>query len=411
MDPNILDLILALVVLFAAFSGWRRGALAQIATFVGAVGGVVLGAAYAPSLASRFAVEPGVGLAALTLVGVLLAFLLGQTVGAMLGARLRRGAARIGIGPVDSLLGLGVAVAGVLIAAWLLASALTQGPSQSIAAQIQGSEVLTRLDDALPDPPDVVNRAGTFLDSRGFPQVSTGIGAPVGPPVDDPEDGDVRAAVDAAADSVVRVESQGCGRTSQGSGFVTVAGHVVTNAHVIAGGDDVSVAGVGGTHEATAVAFDPATDLAVLRVPDLDAPGVPWVEEPAERETTGATLGFAGGSRDLITRSATVSTRQSMIGRDIYGDDPATREVLTVTAGVERGDSGGPFVTREGRVGGVVFAASTAQEGHGYALSAESVRDAVARAVDRPDGVSTGDCRVAESSPVQGAPAPLPVGR
>lgn len=400
VDPNLLDLLLVLGVLAAAVAGWRRGALVQLATLAGAVGGLVLGAAYAPDVARYLVQSPGLGLAAVTLLGVLLALVVGHVLGALVGARLRRLAVAIGIAPLDRAAGLAVTAGGLLLAAWLLGTALAQGPSVTLAGQIRGSEVLARLDAALPDPPSVIARAGSFLDARGFPTVVTGIGPPIDQAVDGPEQGDVDAAVAAAEASTVRIEAEGCGATNtQGSGFVTVAGHVVTNAHVVAGADDIQVRWEDGTHDAVPVEFDPAMDLAVLRADGLGAPGLPWVDEPVERGAGGATLGYPGGSQSLVVRPAAVSGRSTMVGRDIYGDAPAPREVLTVTAPVERGDSGGPFVTSEGRVAGVVFAASTSGPAHGYVLSAESVRDPVAAAVDVPGPVDTGPCRWVGTDP------------
>lgn len=397
MNPNVLDALLVTVLVIAAVVGWRRGALAQVATFAGAVIGLVAGAAYAPDVAAYLVEAPGLGLAALTLAGVVLALVTGHVLGALLGQRLRRGAAAIGLGPIDRLAGLVVGAAGVLLALWLLASALAQGPSTTVSAQIRGSEVLTRVDAALPDPPDVVARAGAFLDARGFPTVASGIGVPVGPPVDAPTDAEAEAAVAAGAPSTVRIDARGCGPgTTQGSGFVPVAGHVVTNAHVVAGSDQIHVDWDGGTGDAVAVGFDPATDLAVLRVDGLDAPSLSWVDEPASRGEVGATLGFPGGSRQMVVRSAAVAARSTMVGRDIYGDAPAARDVLTVTAPVERGDSGGPLVTSQGQVAGVVFAASTGEPRQGYVLSAESVRGDVETAVDATEPVDTGPCRLAD---------------
>jgi S1-C subfamily serine protease len=67
--------------------------------------------------------------------------------------------------------------------------------------------------------------------------------------------------------------------------------------------------------------------------------------------------------------------------------------VLTLTAAVRRGDSGGPFVTAAGQVAGVVFAAAVGEPQTGYALSAERVRPDVEGAIARNVAVPTGECR------------------
>jgi S1-C subfamily serine protease len=72
------------------------------------------------------------------------------------------------------------------------------------------------------------------------------------------------------------------------------------------------------------------------------------------------------------------------------------RDVLTLSAAVQRGDSGGPFVTADGLVGGVVFAAAAGEPGVGYALTGEGVRAAVDGAIARNAAVGTGECRFSQ---------------
>jgi S1-C subfamily serine protease len=122
-------------------------------------------------------------------------------------------------------------------------------------------------------------------------------------------------------------------------------------------------------------------------------PAIGWSPQPVDRDVQGATLGFPGGQRELVVKPATVRSRQQAVGRDIYGRGNVTREVLTLRAEVRRGDSGGPFVTSAGGVGGVVFAAAPADPVTGYALTAERVRPDVEAAVARNAVVGTGPCR------------------
>jgi S1-C subfamily serine protease len=68
------------------------------------------------------------------------------------------------------------------------------------------------------------------------------------------------------------------------------------------------------------------------------------------------------------------------------------REILAISAQVEQGDSGGPFVTGDGQVGGVVFAGDTAGD-TGYALAVDDVRPVVEEALDRNQEVGVGACR------------------
>ena len=56
-------------------------------------------------------------------------------------------------------------------------------------------------------------------------------------------------------------------------------------------------------------------------------------------------------------------------GDDIYGGSGVTREVYSLYAAVQPGNSGGPVLTQEGRVAGTVFARSLVDAQTGYALT------------------------------------------
>jgi S1-C subfamily serine protease len=121
-----------------------------------------------------------------------------------------------------------------------------------------------------PEPPDAVRALRNLVDTSRFPEVFADLQpAPVsGPP---PEQIPVeQAIVERATASTVNVEADGCGRRYEGSGFAVAPDIIVTNAHVVAGSDQLQVKRPDGEiREATVVAFDGARDLAVLEVPGL----------------------------------------------------------------------------------------------------------------------------------------------
>ncbi|HWH32274.1 MAG TPA: MarP family serine protease [Egibacteraceae bacterium] len=392
---NALDIVLLLAIAYSALRGFRQGAVSQIAAFGGAMVGLGLGAALAPRIAgSIVSGGPGSSLALGTLGLLMLFVFIGQGVGFGVGMRLRAAAAHIGAEPVDRTAGVVVGLAGLIATVWLLGAALSQGPSVVVAQQIRESQVVTTIDQALPPAPDIFAQLGRYLDQHGFPQVFSGLGGgTTAPPVDPPSSAAVAAAQAAGQPSTVQVQATGCGGISSGTGWVTRPGFVVSNAHVVAGGELVTVRDASGTHDAAVIHFDPDLDLAVLAVPTLGAPPIGWASTPADRGVEGATLGFPGGQRELAVKPATVRDRGEALGRDIYGRGLASREILTLAANVQQGDSGGPFVTAAGEVGGVVFAASPHEPGVGYALTAERVRPDVDAAIGRNSSVPTGACR------------------
>jgi hypothetical protein len=80
------------------------------------------------------------------------------------------------------------------------------------------------------------------------------------------------------------------------------------------------------------------------------------------------------------------------IGRDIYDETRVERDILELRAQIDRGDSGGPFVLRDGTIGGLVFAEARTDPDVGYALSPSSVQDRIEPAIGRTRAIDTGVC-------------------
>ncbi|MGH4010239.1 MAG: trypsin-like serine protease [Pseudonocardiaceae bacterium] len=93
-------------------------------------------------------------------------------------------------------------------------------------------------------------------------------------------------------------------------------------------------------------------------------------------------------------RPAAVRARAEAVGRDIYGEGSARREILALDVSVVQGDSGGPFVISAGLVGGVVFAGDPGDRASGYALTAEQVRPGIEGAIAWNQEVGVGACRL-----------------
>ena len=389
---NAADVVILCLVALASIRGWLRGLIGQAFGLGGGLLGLLAGLALGPRLAPKLIEGDGLGVAILALLIVVVLVGVGQTIGSLIGHRFGRLARGANLGLPDSLLGAAFGVAVTLLVAWLIGNLLVSGPSRRVAGEVRGSAILSFLDDSLPPPPHLLAYLGRFLDGSGFPQVFIGLPRRPGPPVDLPAGGAARAAARAADQSTLRIVSPACGGTRLGTGWLAAPSTVVTNAHVVAGGSSVEVqSDAGESHPGKVVLFDPRTDLAVVHVDGIHQPALRMAMRAQSRGTTGAALGYSGGGR-LGVAPAAVQDRFSAVGRDIYGRDPVSRAVYELRAKVSEGDSGGPFVLRNGRVAGVVFAASTTSGSIGYALTAAEVADEVAEGRAATSEVSTGAC-------------------
>jgi S1-C subfamily serine protease len=182
-----------------------------------------------------------------------------------------------------------------------------------------------------------------------------------------------------------------CDQILEGSGFVAAPQLVVTNAHVVAGGDSPQVRLDASSVRATTVLFDPDLDIAILRVPGLRAPSLQLSSSEWSRGADGAVVGYPEGG-PLTGRRAAIRAVFDAVGRDIYGEDHVVRRVYELQTVVHPGNSGGPFVLTNGQVAGVVFAASTMDQNTGYAITSLEVRPLVSRAGQLTGAADTGKC-------------------
>ncbi|MEU9551595.1 MarP family serine protease [Streptomyces werraensis] len=388
---DLLDILLMLVVLAYAASGYRRGLVAGCVSLAGFVGGAVVGVWILPWVMDL--VTPGTTRATVTAVfTVLLPAVVGHELAGRLGLRLRRELDRGPLRVADGVGGAAANAVAVLIVAWVAASVLGASSSPLVTSAIRDSRLLGAVQDAMPDTtPAWFSRATSALTEAGFPQVfnpfenesTANVAAPTG-------DNVTAAATRAAQRGTVKVEGVAGTQGREGSGFVYAREHVMTNAHVVAGIDEptVRVGGVGQAYEARVVLFDAQTDVAVLYVPDLTAPVLAF-DDDAERGAAAVVAGYPQDG-DLNLQAATVAARVQALGQNIYNDAPVTREIYSIRSTVRPGNSGGPLLTTDGRVYGVVFARSTSDAETGYVLTADEVADEAARAATATTPVDTG---------------------
>ena len=79
-------------------------------------------------------------------------------------------------------------------------------------------------------------------------------------------------------------------------------------------------------------------------------------------------------------------------GEDIYGRSGVVREVYSLFANVEPGNSGGPLLDPSGAVVGVIFAKSLDDENTGYALTLAESAEVIEAAASASEPVDVGGC-------------------
>ena len=195
-----------------------------------------------------------------------------------------------------------------------------------------------------------------------------------------------------AADSVVEINTEtvsssfyGGQRVSQsaGSGVILSAdGYIVTNNHVVAGADSITVRTRDGkSYAANLVGTDPDTDLAVLKI-----------------EASGLTPAVLGSSGDLVVGETAVAIGNplgelggtvtsgiiSALSREVTIDNQ-TMTLLQTNAAINPGNSGGGLFNSNGELVGVVNAkyAKEGVEGLGFAIPINTAKPVIEQLISQ----------------------------
>jgi S1-C subfamily serine protease len=330
-----------------------------------------------------------------SLVAIFALAVLGQTLAGWFGTRLRRAIDNQALQRIDDAGGAVVSVVALLLVAWLIAVPLGSSPFPALNREVRSSAILNGINDLMPDQAQALS-AGLreTLDTNGFPDVFGGLAPTRTKEVAAPDQALAGSqVVSSAHKSVVKVlgTAPSCSRRIEGSGFVYAGERVMTNAHVVAGTRDVSVETTNGRLDGTVVVYDPERDLAVIYVPGLRAPVMPFASKPAASGANGIVLGYPLDG-PYNAQSARVRDVSNITGPDIYDENDVTREIYTIRALVRSGNSGGPLVTPSGQVLGVIFAAAADDRNVGFALTAEEAAGTAKLGQGRTRSVRTGDC-------------------
>ncbi len=154
----------------------------------------------------------------------------------------------------------------------------------------------------------------------------------------------------------------------QGSGFVYDENHVVTNEHVVAGGEEVDLQYITGDWTSTRiVGTDRFSDLAVLEVEHIpeEATPLPLAQDRPVVGQQVLAVGNPFGLEGSMSKGVVSGVDRTI---EAPGQDFSFPNVVQTDAAVNPGNSGGPLVDLEGNVIGVVHAGGG--DNIGFAISA-----------------------------------------
>ncbi|HEY4625758.1 MAG TPA: MarP family serine protease [Blastococcus sp.] len=391
---SLVDVLLIVLVLVFALSGFRQGLLVASSSIIGFLGGAILGAQLSGPVADRIGGSSVTRVFA-ALVVVLAAALLGQIVVGAAGRALRRRVTWEPAKMVDSVAGAVVSAMAVLLVAWMIASPLATSPFPPVASQVRQSTLVQAVDRTVPDGVRAVyNNLRDAIDRRGLPDVLDPLTPTqvrdVPPPDPTLQSSPVVRSVEG---SVVKISgiAPSCSRQIDGSGFVYAPQRVMTNAHVLAGVADPVVHAEGRDFEATPVYVDEEIDIAVLDVPGLRTVPLSFAPEPADVGDDAIIIGYPGGG-PLYTGPARVRDHREISGPDFRNTQTVVRDVYALFGNVRAGNSGGPLFATDGSVLGVVFASAIDDPDTGYALTGPQVSEAAKAGSTAGAEVDTGPC-------------------
>ncbi|MCW2787038.1 MAG: peptidase and chymotrypsin/Hap [Marmoricola sp.] len=388
---NLLDWCLVLVAVAYALSGYWQGFITGAFATVGLVLGGLLGIWLAPHLLGKANPSLLISLAALFVVLVCASF--GQAILQYGGTRVR---AKITWQPVRALDAVGgsvLSVVAVLTVTWMLGVAVSGSQIPGIGPMVRNSKVLTAVNGVMPSQAQGLLRGFNNVVGTGFFPRYLEPFAPERIVTVAPPPGNVVhiAKVEHAELSVFKIRGNNhCGDGIEGSGFLYSPHRMMTNAHVVAGVTDPKVRVGTRNVSARVVYYNSSIDVAILDV-DIAGPVIHFDTTAGAAKQPAVVLGYPNDG-PFDAEPARIRAVQRLRSPDIYGRGTVTREVFSLRSKVRPGNSGGPLVSREGKVLGVIFAASVSDKQTGYALTTHQVADAAARGLNADTTVSSGSC-------------------
>jgi S1-C subfamily serine protease len=159
-----------------------------------------------------------------------------------------------------------------------------------------------------------------------------------------------------------------------GSGFIISSdGRMITNAHVIAGADQVKVTLKDGrTFDGRVVGVDPVTDVAVVKI---QANNLPTVRVGTAEQLTPGAWAIAIGNPLGLDNTVTVGIISALDRSSSEVGVPDKRvSFIQTDAAINPGNSGGPLLNAKGEVVGINTAIRLGAQGLGFAIPIETAQ-------------------------------------
>jgi len=162
----------------------------------------------------------------------------------------------------------------------------------------------------------------------------------------------------------------------QGSGFIIdKSGYIVTNNHVVAGADKITVVLKDETqHDAQVIGLDPVTDIALIKIDTKKSLSTAQLGSSADLRVGEwvAAIGSPFGLEYTVT-AGIVSAKGRVIGSGPYDD------FIQTDASINPGNSGGPLINMQGQVVGINTMIIAGGQGIGFAIPVDQVKGIVSQ--------------------------------
>ena len=179
---------------------------------------------------------------------------------------------------------------------------------------------------------------------------------------------------------------QGGQGEATGSGFVIDDdGHILTNAHVVEGANEIEIQGEdeGDLRTAEVVGMDPSSDVALLKLDEADGLTPLELGESSKVQVGDAVVAIGNPfGLDRTVTTGIVSAKQRLIQAP---NGFSISDVIQTDAAVNPGNSGGPLLDSAGRVIGINSQIATqggGNSGVAFAVPIETAREVAEQLID-----------------------------